>query len=127
MSFNSKLKENGRIFDIAKWVLVGFFLIVAIVGNYYFRQYNTILRIIVVVFMVLFSIVLVLWTKKGKEILGFMRSAKMETRKVIWPSRQETLQTTLVVALVTIVMSLILWGLDGVMVRLVSLIINLRF
>ncbi|WP_348666480.1 preprotein translocase subunit SecE [Arsenophonus symbiont of Ornithomya chloropus] len=127
MSFNSKLKENERIFDIAKWALVGLFLIIAIVGNYYFRQYSTILRTIAVVFMALFSVGLVLWTKKGKEILGFIQAAKIEIRKVIWPSRQETLQTTLVVALVTIVMSLILWGLDGIMVRLVSFIIGLRF
>ncbi|WMY95388.1 MAG: preprotein translocase subunit SecE [Arsenophonus sp.] len=127
MGFNSKLKENGRVSDILKWTLVGFFLIITIVGNYYFREYSTILRTVMVVIMAFFSIGLVLWTKKGQEILGFMRAAKMEIRKVIWPNRQETLQTTLVVVLVTIIMSLILWGLDGIMLRLVSFIISLRF
>ncbi|WMY96024.1 MAG: preprotein translocase subunit SecE [Arsenophonus sp.] len=127
MGFNSNLKENGCVFDIIKWALVGFFLIITIVGNYYFREYSTILRTVMVVIMAFFSIGLVLWTKKGKEILGFMRAAKMEIRKVIWPNRKETLQTTLVVVLVTIIMSLILWGLDGIMVRLVSFIISLRF
>ncbi|ECE6377310.1 preprotein translocase subunit SecE, partial [Salmonella enterica subsp. enterica] len=41
--------------------------------------------------------------------------------------RQETLHTTLIVAAVTAVMSLILWGLDGILVRLVSFITGLRF
>ncbi|WMY96657.1 MAG: preprotein translocase subunit SecE [Arsenophonus sp.] len=127
MGFNSTLKENRHIFDIIKWVLAGCFLIITIVGNYYFRDYNIILRIFILVIMAFFSIGLIFWTKKGKEILGFIRVAKMEMRRVIWPNRKETLQTTLVVVLVTIVMSLILWGLDGIMVRLVSFIISLRF
>lgn len=49
-----------------------------------------------------------------------------EMRKVIG-ARQETLHTTLIVAAVTAVMSLILWGLDGILVRLVSFITGLRF
>ena len=53
--------------------------------------------------------------------------ARTEVRKVIWPTRQETLHTTLIVAAVTAVMSLILWGLDGILVRLVSFITGLRF
>ncbi len=44
---------------------------------------------------------------------------------MIWPTRQETLHTTLIVAAVTAVMSLILWGLDGILVRLVSFITGL--
>lgn len=63
---------------------------------------------------------------KGKATLAFAREARVEMRKVIWPTRQETLQTTLIVAAVTAVMSLILWGLDGILVRLVSFITSLR-
>ena len=59
--------------------------------------------------------------------LAHDREARTEVRKVIWPTRQETLHTTLIVAAVTAVMSLILWGLDGILVRLVSFITGLRF
>ncbi len=66
-------------------------------------------------------------TTKGKATVAFAREARTEVRKVIWPTRQETLHTTLIVAAVTAVMSLILWGLDGILVRLVSFITGLRF
>ena len=68
--------------------------------------------------------VALLTTKKAT--VAFAREARTEVRKVIWPTRQETLHTTLIVAAVTAVMSLILWGLDGILVRLVSFITGLR-
>lgn len=127
MSVNSDAQESGRSFDVAKWVLVAILLVIAIVGNYYFRQYNLALRVIAVVAIAGLSGGIALWTAKGKATLAFAREARIEMRKVIWPTRQETLQTTLIVAAVTAVMALILWGLDGILVRLVSFITGLRF
>ncbi|CSD23319.1 preprotein translocase subunit SecE [Vibrio cholerae] len=59
-------------------------------------------------------------TTKGKEAIVFARESRMEVRKVVWPTRQETMQTTLIVLAVSIVMALALWGIDGIMVRLVA-------
>lgn len=126
MSANSEAQGNGRSADIFKWVVVCGLLIIAIVGNYYFRQYNLALRAFAVVAVVAAAGAIALWTTKGKATLTFAREARIEMKKVIWPTRQETLQTTLIVAAVTAVMSLILWGLDGILVRLVSFITSLR-
>ncbi|WP_435532752.1 preprotein translocase subunit SecE [Vibrio stylophorae] len=60
-------------------------------------------------------------TTKGKAAVAFGRESRMEMRKVVWPTRQETMQTTLIVLAVTLLMALILWGIDGIMVRLVAL------
>jgi preprotein translocase subunit SecE len=46
----------------------------------------------------------------------------MEVRKVIWPTRQEAIQTTMIVLAATAFMSLILWGLDAILVRLVAFV-----
>lgn len=127
MRANSDAQENRRGFNIAKWVLVVILLFIAIVGNYYFRQYNLILRVIAVVAIATLAGGIALCTVRGKATLAFVREARIEMRKVIWPTRQETLQTTLIVAIVTAVMALILWGLDGILVHLVSFIIGLRF
>ncbi|HGJ5876174.1 MAG TPA: preprotein translocase subunit SecE [Arsenophonus sp.] len=127
MSANSDAQESGRSFDVAKWILVAILLVIAIVGNYYFRQYNIALRVIAVVAVAVLAGGITLWTAKGKATLAFAREARIEMRKVIWPTRQEALQTTLIVAAVTVVMALILWGLDGILVRLVSFITGLRF
>lgn len=52
-------------------------------------------------------------THKGQRIWAFAREARMELRKVIWPTRPETVRTTLVVVAVVIVVALFLWGLDA--------------
>jgi preprotein translocase subunit SecE len=53
-----------------------------------------------------------------------LREAVVETRRVVWPTRQETIQTTLVVVAFVFVMALILWGLDAAFGKLISLIIG---
>ena len=44
----------------------------------------------------------------------------VELRKVVWPTRQETIQTTLIVVAMVVVAALILWGLDKVFFWLVA-------
>ncbi|MFP3014496.1 MAG: preprotein translocase subunit SecE [Arsenophonus sp.] len=126
MSMNSDTQKNRRSFDVAKWIFVIILLIISIVGNYYFRHYNGAWRVMVIILTIAFAVGISLWTEKGKSTLSFSRKAYIEIRKVIWPTHQETLQTTLIVTLVTAVMALILWGLDGILVRLVSFFTELR-
>ena len=121
MSANTEAQGSGRGLEAMKWVVVVALLLVAIVGNYLYRDIMPPLRALAVV------ILPALLTTKGKATVAFAREARTEVRKVIWPTRQETLHTTLIVAAVTAVMSLILWGLDGILVRLVSFITGLRF
>ncbi len=83
------------------------------------------LRALAVVILIAAAGGVALLTAKGKYCA--LRQRVPKVRKVIWPTRQETLHTTLIVAAVTAVMSLILWGLDGILVRLVSFITGLRF
>ncbi|WP_434526770.1 preprotein translocase subunit SecE [Photorhabdus asymbiotica] len=127
MSANTDAQGSRRSLEVVKWLLVAVLLTVAIVGNYLYREYSLPLRAIAVVIIVALAGAAALWTAKGKTTLAFAREARIEMRKVIWPTRQEALHTTLIVAAVTALMSLILWGLDGILVRLVSFITGLRF
>jgi preprotein translocase subunit SecE len=52
------------------------------------------------------------------------KEARVEIRKVVWPTRQETTQTTLIVVAVVLVMSLLLWGVDSLLGWIVSLIVG---
>ena len=127
MSANTEAQESGRGLEVMKWLIVAILLIVAIVGNYIYRDVNLPLRALAVVVLIAIAGGITLLTAKGKATVTFAREARTEMRKVVWPTRQETLHTTLIVAAVTAVMSLILWGLDGILVRLVSFITGLRF
>lgn len=128
MSANTEAQASGRGLEIIKWVVVVALLIVAIAGNYIYRDMNLPLRALaVVVLIAIAGGIAFLTTAKGKGAVAFAREARTEVRKVVWPTRQETLQTTVIVAIVTAIMSLILWGLDTILVHLVSFITGLRF
>jgi len=127
MSANTEAQGSGRGLEVMKWLIVAILLVVAIVGNYIYRDVNLPLRALAVVVVIAIAGGITLLTAKGKATVTFAREARTEMRKVVWPTRQETLHTTLIVAAVTAVMSLILWGLDGILVRLVSFITGLRF
>ena len=127
MSAYTEAQGSGRGLETQKWVAVAVLLIAALVGNSLYRVLLLPLRSLAVVIIIAAAGGVALLTTKGKATVAFAREARTEVRKVIWPTRQETLHTTLVVAAVTAVMSLILWGLDGILVRLVSFITGLRF
>jgi preprotein translocase subunit SecE len=65
-------------------------------------------------------------TEKGRTALNFAKEARVETRKVVWPTRQEAIQTTGIVIVATLIMSLILWGLDSLLFELVGFITGLK-
>ncbi|SNC58767.1 preprotein translocase subunit SecE [Sodalis endosymbiont of Henestaris halophilus] len=127
MSANTEAQGSRRGLEVVKWLVVAILLVLAIVGNYFYRDYNLPMRASVVVLVIVIAGVVAMMTIKGKSIVTFAREASTEIRKVIWPTREETLNTTLVVVTVTAVMSLLLWGLDGVLVRVISFITSLRF
>jgi preprotein translocase subunit SecE len=97
-------------------------LAAAVVGNYLYSDVSVVLRSSAVVALVVIAGIFAALTAKGKSVVTFARESRMEVRKVVWPTRQEATQTTFIVLAVTIVMALALWGIDGVMVRLVRLV-----
>ncbi len=55
----------------------------------------------------------------GRSAVAFFAEARTEVRKVVWPTRQETLQTSLAIFIGVLIMSLILWGIDSLLFRVV--------
>ena len=54
-------------------------------------------------------------TAKGRALWGYITGARIELRKVVWPSKQESVQATLMIAVVVLIMALLLWGLDSLL------------
>ena len=65
-------------------------------------------------------------TEKGRTFIAFAKEARIEVRKVIWPTRQEATHTTFIVIIATVIMALILWGLDGILFRAVGFLTGLE-
>ncbi|WP_019677779.1 preprotein translocase subunit SecE [Arsukibacterium perlucidum] len=117
MSVASENPKSGL--DLVKWLLVFVILSLAVVGNYIF-ELGALERAIAIVVLVIIAGVVAGQTNKGRTFINFAKESRSEIRKVVWPTRQETMQTTLVVIIATIIMGLLLWGLDAILLRVVS-------
>ncbi|WP_429153849.1 preprotein translocase subunit SecE [Aeromonas veronii] len=120
MSVSSESQVGSK--DTLLWGLVFIILAAAVVGNYLLNDVVAAVRALGVVVVIAAAGAVALQTTKGKATLAFARESRLEVRKVVWPTRQEAIQTTLIVLAVTAVMGLLLFVLDGALVWLVNLI-----
>lgn len=121
---NAKAEAKDSRFDLVKWVLVAILVIIAVVGNQYYSAQPILYRVIGILVLACAAAFVALQTVKGKAFFTLLKEARIEIRKVVWPGRQETTQTTLIVVGVVLVMGLLLWGLDTLLGWLISMIVG---
>lgn len=99
---------------IDKIKLVFALLLVAagVAGFYLLADHAMVIRILTVLAGLIAAVVLMSTTPLGREFFAFAREAVVETRKVVWPSRKETIQTTVAVFVLVLVMAIFLWVVD---------------
>ncbi len=104
-----------KIVDRLLWgsafALVG----VGIAGNYYYAEQPLLYRVMILAALALAGLFLVARTQAGANFLVLLSEARTEIRKVIWPTHQETVRTTLLVVVLVIIAALVLWGLDSLL------------
>lgn len=121
---NVKPEGKDTRFDMLKWLVVAALVVVGVVGNQYFSAEPILYRVLALLVVSAVAGVIALQTSKGQAFWVLAKEARVEIRKVVWPTRQETTQTTLIVVAVVLVMALLLWGLDSLLGWLVSLIVG---
>jgi preprotein translocase subunit SecE len=119
-------KQDGKKRDTkrknnALWLVTFVLISIAVVGNQtYSATVPLLYRVIAITIVGALALLASANTEKGKAFIVLLKEAKIETRKVVWPTRQETAQTTLVVMVVVLIMSLLLWALDSMLGKLIS-------
>ena len=117
----SRIETQGESkLDWLKWIIIAALLIGGLTANYFYSQQPWPLRLLAWLFLLGIVAGIAALTRQGKELINFARESRMELRKVVWPTRQETIQTTLVIGAVVVVLALILWFIDGILVWLVG-------
>jgi preprotein translocase subunit SecE len=98
--------------DALKWLVITGLLGAGFVVSYRFSTQP--MLYLLLGWLVLLTLVTLIGikTERGAALREFSRDSRIELRKVVWPSRQETVQTTLVVIAMILIASLILWGID---------------
>jgi preprotein translocase subunit SecE len=119
MVLNRENQEERKL-DWLKWLVILILLLAGFVSNHYYSDVPIPLRLLAWLGMAIVLGFIASTTQKGKRAIDFIRESRLELRKVVWPSRQETMQVTMVVAVVVVVLALILWGMDGILVWLIG-------
>ena len=120
--------EKSKGLNIFLWLLTVAIIAASAFGNIYFQdQYSTPIRVVAVIVLLLISLGVAATTNQGRKALGFFQDARAELRRIVWPSRPEATQTTFIVVGVTVFVSLILWGLDSIIVSIITFLTDWRF
>ena len=123
MSTNTESTANGSL-DWLKWLVVAALLGGGVYGNWYYQDESLLIRVVALLAGAAVAVFIAIQTERGRNTWNLMREARSEIRRVVWPSNQETTQTTLVVLVLVLIFALILWGLDSLLSWFVSSVIG---
>ncbi|WP_406665734.1 preprotein translocase subunit SecE [Gallaecimonas sp. GXIMD1310] len=122
MNVNTEHQQQPKsALDVVLWIAVIALLAGLVVVNHLYGQgVSMLIRVVVAVVVFAVAIGLAALTGKGKQALSFAKESRTEVRKVIWPTRQETVHTTFIIMAAVAVMGLLLWIMDGILVRVIG-------
>jgi preprotein translocase subunit SecE len=109
---NTKVEATPGAADTVKLILAVAVLIGGIAAYYYFENESILLRVAGLLVALVIGAVIAFQSLQGQLLWRFIQSSRNEIRKVIWPTRQETLQTTLTVLVFTLILGVFFWILD---------------
>ena len=112
---NAKAETESSRFDTLKLGAAVLLLAVSILAFYRFDDQLLVVRVLGLLAATGISVFIAAQSSTGKSIISFIGGAKAEVRKVVWPTRAETMQTTLAVILMVFLVGVFLWLLDMVL------------
>jgi preprotein translocase subunit SecE len=109
---NLKAEVRESTLDTLKLAAALTIVTCAVAAFYYFADESLLLRVAGLICAAGIAGFVGLQTDKGRRLAAFGREAQTEVRKVVWPTRQESLQTTMIVMIVVVIVAIVLWAFD---------------
>jgi preprotein translocase subunit SecE len=109
---NTQTETSTNVFDVVKQVFSVVFVIAGIAAFYHFSDVKLIYRVLGLLAVSGGVVAMLATTAWGHTITAFVADSKIEVRKIVWPTRDETTRTTLLVFAMVSIVSLVLWLLD---------------
>jgi len=108
----TKTEQSTSAIDTFKLMTAVLVLIAGVIGFYYFEDQSHLLRVLGMLAVAVIAFLIAATSEPGRRGLGFVRDARVEVRKVVWPTRQETIQTTIAVLFMVLLVAIMLWLFD---------------
>lgn len=109
--------------DVLKLVIAAAIVVAGLAAFYVYVDYPLLYRVLGIVGAVIVAAIIAFTTERGRNLASFMQDARTEVRKMVWPTRGETIQTTIVVFVVVILLALFLWIIDRILTVLIQYVI----
>ncbi len=110
MSANDQTATTAT--DKAKLALAAGVFLAGVVGFYLLEEQSDLIRVIGMVAVAALSVAIAMTSEPGKNAWAFAQEARQELRRVVWPTRQESIQTTLIVLVMVFIVAVLLWLMD---------------
>ena len=117
---SEKVETGGSGVDNLKLGAAILLLVGAIYAFYYFEEQLLVVRVLGLLAVAGIAIFIAAQSSTGKSIMGFISGAQSEVRRVVWPTRAETTQTTLAVLVIVLIMGILLWLFDMVLLAAIQ-------
>ncbi len=114
MNAKTEVREPSAL-DTVKLIIAAIVLIAGIFGYYWYAELSLPLRVLMVLVAAGAGIAVAMTSSQGQNLWRFIQGSRIEIRKVVWPTKQETTQTTIAVFVFTLVLGLFFWGLDSLL------------
>ena len=121
---NARLEKTTAPLDLVKWIAGLALLVAAFAAFYLFPDESQLLRVVGLLVAAGLAGAIVYTTSRGRALWGFLRDARTEVRKVVWPTRTETLQTTGIVIVMVSALAVVMWGFDSLLSVAVKLLLG---
>jgi preprotein translocase subunit SecE len=95
-----------------------------VVAYYFLDGQPDFLRMLAVIVALVIAAFIAYQSQQGRNLFAFLKASDLERRKVVWPTRTETMQTTLIIGVVTLLVSIVLFGMDTFFAWMVRLLIG---
>ena len=113
MSTHTETSQSG-VLDILKLLVAAGALLGGLYGYYFYENDLALpLRVLMVLAGTAAGIGIAMTSAQGQRLWHFIQGSRVEIRKVVWPTKQETTQTAIAVFVFTLVMMLFFWALDS--------------
>jgi len=124
MSTTTQETSESGFLDIIKLLLAAGALVGGLYSYYYFLEIALPLRVLMVLGGLAAGVTVAMTSTQGQRLWAFIQGARVEIRKVVWPTKQETTQTAIAVFVFTLIMALFFWGLDSFLLWLTRTLVG---
>ncbi|HEX5765141.1 MAG TPA: preprotein translocase subunit SecE [Woeseiaceae bacterium] len=123
MNAHTETSESGVV-DILKLLIAAGVLVGGLFGYYWYLEWSQPLRVLLVLAGTIAGVGIAMTSTQGRRLWAFIQGSRIEIRKVVWPTREETTQTAIAVFVFTLILALFFWGLDSFLLWLTRTLVG---